>query len=120
MFKWKLKRFNKYGKGTFAASFINESEWILHTYFIQFSFIEPWYKPHKEYRYDGAMLIYGWLWFYIGLSTIKKDDVITTKTCDNCETIDKCRYKIDNPEGENKTSPPCTGWSKKGEETYES
>lgn len=35
------------------------------------------------------------------------------KTCCNCGTIGTCSYKIENPEGENKTSPPCTGWRKK-------
>lgn len=53
-------------KGTVAAIFYNKELDIVNSYFIQFSFKDPWFIPHKEYRFNNGSWLCGWLFFYFG------------------------------------------------------
>jgi hypothetical protein len=51
---------------TLYVMFYDEKNDKLNNYFIQISFKDMWYKPHKEYLYKNNSVIYGWLFFYFG------------------------------------------------------
>lgn len=53
-------------KETFAIMFYDENKDIINSYFIQFTFKQPWIIPHKENRYNNGSWICGWLFFYFG------------------------------------------------------
>ena len=52
--------------GTYAICLLNEKQMILNSYFVQFSFKEPWLYPHKEERFNNGSWLCGWLFFYFG------------------------------------------------------
>lgn len=61
------------GLGLLAISLRDLKEDLLNNYFVHFSFKEPWWKPHKEFKFGNGSYMYGWLFFYFGNVISKKE-----------------------------------------------
>jgi len=62
-----MKRFHVIRKGlTFSFLIWDKNGDNLRTYYIQFSTKDPWYYPKKELVCDGKVMLWGWLYFFVG------------------------------------------------------
>lgn len=68
--------FVKVGKGTFAIQFFDTDKLYINSYFVQFSFKDPWWIPHTEHFYNKETNIHGWLFFYFGKMVVFSDQNI--------------------------------------------
>lgn len=57
-------------KGTFTLILYNKQDESMNGYFVQFSLVDMWLLPHKQYLFNSDNWIAGWLFFYFG--NIKK------------------------------------------------
>ena len=50
-------------RGTYAAMFYKKKLKTYNSYFIQFSLMDKWKYPHKEYRFNNGSWLCGWAYF---------------------------------------------------------
>lgn len=55
--------------GTFGVTMARPKKQEILTYYVQFSFKNPWWLPKKDSNFaDLNVVLYGWLFFYFGYS----------------------------------------------------
>lgn len=58
-----------HGTGEIGICILNRQKVTIKQYFIHISLKDPWYAPHREKKFNGKMVLYGWMYFYFGVTT---------------------------------------------------